>query len=187
MGNPLQASIEGVRLSPQSEFNFAFSANTNLSGSSLSYLWDFGDGTPVTSEQNPTHKFNISSNQYRVKLLLISPAKDTCESYIQINASPDSNCDANFTSTLKPVFNPLVFGSVTILLTDANGDVYSTDGFIQPAESKFEILKRETYDSNNSKGEPTKRLTVKFNCVLKSGLKTKTLTNAEAVLAVSYK
>lgn len=186
VGNPLQASIEAVRLLPESEFKYAFSAKINSTNGSLTYLWDFGDGSTLSTEQNPTHKFNISSNQYKVKLLVVSNAKDTCESYIQINASPDSDCSANYTATLKPVFNPLLFGSVTVLLSDANGEVYSSDGFIQPNESKFEILRRESYDSNN-KLEPTKKLTVKFNCILKNGSKTKTLTNAEAVLAVSYK
>ena len=50
--------------------NFTNQSNENF-GSILSYTWDFGDGTPLNHEENPSHQYT-SPGQYEVQLSIMT-------------------------------------------------------------------------------------------------------------------
>lgn len=69
-------TVKTIRLSPQVTARFETPAtgcvpynavfnNTSLGG--LNFLWDFGDGSPTSTEENPSHLYN-TAGIYRVKL-----------------------------------------------------------------------------------------------------------------------
>ncbi len=84
----------------------------------LSYLWDFGDGSPVTNNmQNPTHPY-IAAGNYNVKLAVTSSqgCSDTLAQKVNITANgnltdftyPDSVCvgtSVNFKNISSPFPN----------------------------------------------------------------------------------
>ncbi len=92
----------------------------NTAGDSLSFIWDFGDGTPTTTQRNPTHIFNNNTlfiSNYDVQLIVFSQngctdtARQTLTVYPEPNfnfgISPDSGC-----SPLNVRF-PSVVGAVS--------------------------------------------------------------------------
>ncbi|MEI6019558.1 MAG: PKD domain-containing protein [Bacteroidota bacterium] len=149
------------------------------------YLWDFGDGSTSTL-QNPNHSYQVILNgRSRVKLRVVDAKYDTCISYYQVQISADPSCDANFTTTFTPVPNNKAFGTLTILLSDQNGHVYSSKLLAQPESSKFEILAISDY-LMNSDNHPTKKIKAKLNCVLSDGQNQIVLSNAEITMALAY-
>src|SRR6185436_10139121 len=72
-------------------FTVAFINNTS---SSSTYLWDFGDGSPVDTSSNPTHTFS-STGIYNVSLIATNPS--SC------NVS-----DTDYTSITVIPFTPVV-------------------------------------------------------------------------------
>ena len=92
--------------------------NTTL-GDSLNYFWNFGDGTAIVNDTNPTHVFENKTlfiNNYSVQQIVTSQngCRDTTSRIIQIypepiftfSAVPDSGC-----SPLNVTF-PSVVGAV---------------------------------------------------------------------------
>jgi hypothetical protein len=56
----LGALASGSPLTGNAPLAVAFVGNgTTADGDTLSYAWNFGDGTPASSEQNPTHTFAV--------------------------------------------------------------------------------------------------------------------------------
>jgi gliding motility-associated-like protein len=52
--------------------NTVFANRTTIAdNSALAYQWDFGDGTPIQTEQNPVHKYQ-STGDYRITLTVTS-------------------------------------------------------------------------------------------------------------------
>lgn len=94
---------------------------TNLTvGDSLSYIWNFGDGTALSTDTNPTHVFDNKTlfiSNYNVQLVVLSKngCRDTTTKVITVNPEPifnfttlpDSGC-----SPLRVQF-PVVVGAVS--------------------------------------------------------------------------
>lgn len=181
--NPIQLNISATK--QQSSYGYNFYVSAISKWPIASYLWDFGDSHSSTLI-SPAHDYTTTGKKM-VSLRVIDTHGDTCLSYYQVNVS-ESNaiCDANFKATFTPIPNIFAFSAITILVSDASGKVYSSKGFSQPETSKFEIETIKSYNLNE-RNEPTKKLKVKFNCLLKNGNDVINLNNAEAVIAVSYK
>lgn len=184
-GSSLKTAIKATKIHAQSPFVYNFTNATTSKWAPVSYLWDFGD-TESSSLANPGHTYK-SLGKKLVKLRVIDAKQDTCIAYYHVDVE-DSNppCEANYSASFSPIPNVFGFSSITILITDPSGKVYSSKGFAQPDNSKFEIENINTY-SLNERNEPTKKVKVRFNCALKNGNDQLTINNAEAVIAISYK
>ncbi len=72
-------------------FNDASVSNPPLT----SWSWDFGDGSPLSTQQNPTHTYNTVGN-YTVKLVVSNPAMSdsiTKSNCIVVIPTPPGYCD----------------------------------------------------------------------------------------------
>ena len=94
---------------------------TNTStGDNLTYSWDFGDGSPVSAEQNPVHVYN-QAGTYNVTLTASNGAGSNMSApqVITVNAAP-------VIPVPPPINHPLV------LVSDRSGNdeiyILSTDG-----------------------------------------------------------
>jgi gliding motility-associated-like protein len=95
------------------EYNMEVSFNNSSSGAST-YVWDFGDNSPNSTDVDPTHDYtNSPYGNYEVMLVAVSPAGcvDTAYSVVQIieeliyyvpnSFTPDGD---TYNQTFKPVF-----------------------------------------------------------------------------------
>lgn len=184
-GSKLQTNVTITRDLTIPEMRYKLSYDLPGYASSFRCRWDFGDNTTSTVI-NPTKLYQPGT--YTVGLTLVDKnMNDSCISYYQLNATNGVACDANYFAKFNnSIQNNRLYSSVTILLTDPNGKVYSSHDLVQPQSSLFQILSVSDYLLNDA-GQPTKRVKVKFNCVLNHGTESISLTNGEAVIAVSYK
>ncbi len=183
VGSKLQTTVVAVRDPNASELKYNFSYTLPSQYNGVNCLWQFPN---ASTDTNPLTTRVFQQGTYVVKLKLTDNTGDSCLSYYQVNATNGQACDANYVAIFAPVQNIRLYSTVTVLLTDPNGKVYSTQGLVQPQSSNFEIMNVSDYNANE-KGEPTKRLKVKFNCVVKNGNTEINLKNGEARIAVSYK
>lgn len=58
---------------------------TNNSTNTVSYLWDFGDGSPTTTDVNPSHSFDITST---VMLIAYDASGCADTAYASVNVEP---------------------------------------------------------------------------------------------------
>jgi hypothetical protein len=95
------------------DFSFAVTDNvvafTNLSFDSYSYIWDFGDGSPLSGLTNPTHTFD-DLGTYNVCLTAQndgSPATDdtSCKD-VEITSLPDGINDPQLDAAIELFPNP---------------------------------------------------------------------------------
>ena len=71
----------------------------NISSGAATYLWDFGDGTPTVTTNNPTHIFTNNTTliqYYEVKLIAYNTfgCPDTSVKYITVFPDPDYSISA---------------------------------------------------------------------------------------------
>lgn len=184
-GSKLQTNVTVTRDITIPEMRYKLSYDLPGYASSFRCRWDFGDNTTSTAI-NPTKLYQPGT--YTVGLTLVDKnMNDSCISYYQLNATNGNVCDANYFAKFNnTIQNNRLYSSVTILLTDPNGKVYTSHDLIQPQSSSFQILSVSDYMLNDA-GQHTKRVKVKFNCVLNHGSESITLNNGEASIAVSYK
>jgi hypothetical protein len=187
-GSPLQTSVKCAKNGSNPDILAYAFATLNATGSgSYSYEWNFGDGA-TDYGSNPIHTY-ASEGTYITELKLTdNNTQATCRSYYQCNAAKTTPpCQANFKASFLPVINTIRPYTVSIFLTDPSGNVYSTkDLGVQPQSTNFEIVSVDDYQQNEN-GQPTKRLKIKFNCVVQSGNSAVNINNGEAVIAVAYK
>ncbi|MBS1637272.1 MAG: PKD domain-containing protein [Bacteroidetes bacterium] len=184
----LWASVQGFQMGGDS---ITFSAH--ISGQPpLSYSWDFGDGvtTAVTTSTSTSlaeiHQY-AAAGSYPVKLKVSDAYGDTVYSNYNANTLNTSNCAANYqVSAIIPLSNPFGFSNIEVKWTDASGIVYTSNNANQPLTSYFEILSVENY-KNNENGQSTKRLHVRFKCMVYNGATGILIDNAEAYIAIAYK
>lgn len=155
----------------------------------FTYYWDFGDGTPelVTGTLTTSHQYTYKGS-YTARLKIKDSQGYTCScSYNVITKDDLSGCGANI-SFPKPAEVLQSFGSANISLqfTDENGIIYSSDNSTQPETSTFEILSVEEFE-RNEKGEPVKRVKLKFNCLVFNGTKKINLNGKEVYIGFAYK
>jgi hypothetical protein len=74
---------------------------------------------------------------------------------------------------------------VEVTWKDPQGRSFSTNGAFPRATDFFEILETASYEANE-KGEPTKKMKIRFSCTLSDGSKVIHIDNAEAVIGVSH-
>ena len=115
-----------------------------------------------------------------------------CISYKCKNIILDSNkvkCVANFDVIKETVISEDIrdYSQVTISYTDELGKKYSSDRYLQPTESNFEITKVEDY-LNDKNGNPTKKITLKFIVRLFGDSESdyKKFVTEKSVFAISY-
>lgn len=149
------------------------------------YYWQFGDGG-VSALAGPQHTY-ASSGVYPVSLRIIDAGNDTAyANYNFITPSYTLGCAANFSASAPGLLNVVNTSKVKIEWIDENGVTYTSDHPQQPPQSTFQILSAEDFEPNEN-GERTKRVKVKFSCRVYRGSVYKTITNAEAYLAIIYK
>ena len=123
-------------------------------GESLTFVWDFGDGTTST-EENPTHTFTEGGYQF-VCLTATNPAgaiKTTCK-LVQSSDTPSDNCLAQFnydidTSTLKVTFIDKSYGDPDVYAWNFGDGSTSTesDPVYTYAQKDFYLVELHTFNS----------------------------------------
>jgi len=184
LGAPVQTTISATRnlSAPGATYDFS----CQITGKApFQYLWNFGDGNN-SNLPNPSHQYQVILNgRSTVTLQVVDANSDTCKSYHQVQTSGDPSCDANFVASLKPLPDTKAFNTITIIITDPNGKVYSTKNLNQPSSSFFEITEINDY-IKNAENLPTKRMRANLNCVLSDGVNQIKLTNAQVSMAFAY-
>lgn len=132
-----------------------FTVNFNsTSTGGTSYTWNFGDGSPASTLQNPTHTYTVAGT-YSVSLIVTNPAgpcSDTAiiNNFITITPplasfthSPDSGCApllVNFNSTSTSPLDPIAtyswsFGDGTFGTGSSTSHTYTATGIYSPTLS----------------------------------------------------
>ncbi len=186
VNNKFRTLIDADSTSMGTTINFS-AVNSQGVGPYL-YLWNFGDGTAVSTAANPVHTYQYTG-AYPVTLRVIDLASnDTAYAkYNTVTQNDMSSCATNYTvSTVNPSTNTLGLSNVIVKWVDANGVVYTSKNTLQPGNSYFTIVSVQDYQ-NNTNNERTKKLHVKFKCTVYNGSSSIQLDNADAFISVAYK
>lgn len=117
------------------------------------FEWDFGDGSPISTEENPTHVFGVGT--YRVKLIAYDD--ETCNkidsAFTTIKVSPKANV-AFIYSPLQPKentaidFTNLSTGATSYLWTFGDGDSSNliNPSHIFPASGTYDVCLQGSND-----------------------------------------
>ncbi|HQQ94021.1 MAG TPA: PKD domain-containing protein [Bacteroidia bacterium] len=148
--------------------------------------WDFGDGQRSSVAQ-PNHSYAVPG-AYPVSLRVSDSKGNTSQAwYNAVTSGDNSSCAANLKVPLiQSEATLLPYARVRISYRSASGILYSSDAFTQDPANKFEVLSVSDFDQNE-KGEPTKKLNVKFSGYLYNGQNSIYISESEAVICVSYK
>jgi len=160
---------------------------SSYSGTALSYDWDFGDQTPHSTIANPTHTY-LTYGIHTVSLSVMNSDGITiCPSVTKhiADSGYTASCLTNFNHSIVSYINPFKYSNVKISWTDNAGIKYTSD-LANQIKYSFQVLSVEEYKTNE-KGEPTKKIRIKFDCDLSNGTTTIPVRGAQAILAVSYK
>lgn len=163
-------------------------SSVNLQGTGpYQYLWNFGDGTAISTLANPSHAYQYNGS-YPVTLRVIDANNDTAYAKCNTVTQNDiSSCATNYSvSTVSQSLNTLGLSNIVVKWTDANGVVYTSKDPLQPSNSYFTIVSVQDYQNNNS-NERTKKLHVKFKCTVYNGSNSIQLDNADAFINIAYK
>ncbi|HEY3732807.1 MAG TPA: PKD domain-containing protein [Streptosporangiaceae bacterium] len=89
VGNPLQATAAAVPTSGQIPVNVAFTGTATGGTPPYSYSWNFGDGSAVSTAQNPSHSYTVAGT-YMATLTVTDSASPvhTATSSVTISATP---------------------------------------------------------------------------------------------------
>lgn len=93
--------------------------NASTAGSGITYLWDFGDGSPVSTVQNPPVRTYTSFGDYTISLVVTnsSGCTDTAVQYLSIN-----EFSSDFTATDSSGCSPF---SVSFAATNPSATTFS--------------------------------------------------------------
>jgi hypothetical protein len=165
--------------------NSEFKANIIGGKAPFRYTWHFGDG--VTSNlPSPSHNYQWIG-AYPVKLRIEDAENHVCESnYIHIAGNDNSSCSANMSLSLAGSRNNSLNGGVTIQWTDESNVILSSNNIAQPAESYFEVINSQAYESNE-RGEAGRLLSLRFNVLLSDGNRQLWFKSESTAIAVTYK
>lgn len=113
-----KAQFTQALVSCQDPYTFAF---TDKSKGAASYEWDFGDGSPILTDKNPTHKFSSTGPKRVVLTVTNGSCKSMDTGYLQvvdehpvITASPGTVCHGDsVTLSLGSVDFPQFVDSIT--------------------------------------------------------------------------
>ncbi|MFK7787325.1 MAG: PKD domain-containing protein [Crocinitomicaceae bacterium] len=143
-------SLEQWNLRPisehtQADFTQIFSAGTsvnffNSSTKATNYIWDFGDGSPTTTDENPVHNY-ISNGTYTVTLIAESPCDtDTMTvelSLVGLNEIEQQFKIASLGNGHFELISPSILMDVTVL--DASGKVMKPNLEVENVSVKIDL------------------------------------------------
>jgi PKD repeat protein len=102
----------------------------NNSQSASGYIWDFGDGSPLSNEVNPTHEFSNSTQflvNYTIQLVALTPngCNDTTTASISVFPEPNFQFNLPVAEGCAPYVLqlPLVSGAVTYAWNFGDGTI----------------------------------------------------------------
>jgi PKD repeat protein/type 1 glutamine amidotransferase len=102
----------------------AFTATgTDADGDTLTYTWNFGDSTPESTEQNPSHAYTTPGD-YTAKVTVSDVRGGTGTANVAVTVTLTGNANPTVTSSRTPTGNTRVGVpiSFTAVGTDADGD-----------------------------------------------------------------
>jgi len=107
--------------------NFTGSNSTDANNTPLTYLWDFGDGTPTSTAANPTHTFNAPAGvvtNYNATLTVRDPGNLTSQAtiLISVNNTPPT---VNITSPVDGSQYTVGGANINVPLTATMSDAQS--------------------------------------------------------------
>lgn len=121
-----QASYSGGPFAGCAPLWVQFNDASITGGLPLTYLWDFGDGSPFSTSSNPTHQY-AQPGSYDVQLIInsanICVVTDTFDLANIVNVYPIPTAGITSDSVSVSVFNPVI----TFTDQSANGDSCHVD------------------------------------------------------------
>lgn len=163
-----------------------FTATPSFSAVST-YTWDYGDSSYFVSTASTQHVYP-QNKTYTLSVFVMDSItqniyKGTYEAPIGSN-----HCAVNFTySSSLTLISSGLMSKIIINWMDATGTLYSSNTIHgQPSSSYFQILSEEAY-KNNANGQPTRKLHVRFKCVLyDSSGNSIPMQSDDSIIAVAY-
>jgi hypothetical protein len=184
VGNNNYVFATNITLQSSQNTKATFSAHVVGGKGPFTYAWNFGDGS-ISSLEAPEHNF-LYAGAYPVKLVIKDADQKSCEaSFIHIAGNDLSSCASNISIVDKGIVSGYL-DKVRISWTDQMNVVFRSDNLAQPAESYFEIINSQAYESND-RGESGRLLTVRFNVLLSDGTKQVWFKSEKTSIAVTYK
>jgi PKD repeat protein len=175
--------IASVRSATVGDRSVQFSVDMMRGRSPYKYLWNFGDGT-ISTNAAPLHQY-LHDGSYPVMLTVTDANNQTSVTRHHVVTNKDVySCVPNMKVTSLSTTAKINTGGIFVTWTDQNGITYYSDKTAQIATSYFEITKVEDYGLNEN-GQKTKKLHVRFSCVLSDGHRAIPVENAESVICVA--
>ena len=178
-----------------SAINTLILLSTDVAGTPpFQYAWSTGDSTDQISVFT-----NPASNNASVTLTDANGCVAAASvSFVNFQGSVFSYCSADFNYAIEDSFlvdstlvqvpgDSLQLSRVEVEYQPAgSGQLFRSDLAKQTAGAFFEILSAEDYD-DNEKGERTKKLKIRFSCLLKNASgEVLNISNGEAVIGVAF-
>lgn len=105
------------------QYNFTSTSTSNDIAATLSYVWNFGDGSPLNTAANPSHAFS-SGGSYTVTLTVTSNVGGlvaTTSQIVSFNVKPTANFTANLNYNGNLFSNPVLeLNAATTTISDVN-------------------------------------------------------------------
>ncbi len=167
--------------------NTITTSNMSVGVGTLTYYWDFGDGT-FSTQENPQHVYS-ASGVYKITLIVTDSENHVSEFSRKVFTVPQITCMVSYLyPNWVPMSNAAALSNAIIEWTDNNGVLYSSENGAQADNSYFKINSVEDY-ANNSNGEKVKKLGVQFHCRLYNSSQAAyvDIDVIEAAIGVAYK
>jgi PKD repeat protein len=137
---------------PVLDVQFSSAASTDPDGTIESYLWDFGDGSPTSTEANPNHQYDELGN-YSVLLTVTDDDGATNTVAIPVSVVPNTPPTAQPQATPRVGKEPLTVQLSAATSTDSDGEIvgyewdYTDDGIVDSTdvETSFDYVEPGTY------------------------------------------
>lgn len=144
--------------------------------------WDFGDGK-TGSGTITTHDY-AQSGVFKACMTYTHNSK-TITICRNVATSDSGFCISNFSYKATPVIDSFAFSQVNITWKDEAGRIYTSSKAEQVPGNHFTIEKISEY-LQNEKGQKTKILTIRFDCLVSDGIRIIHLQNIEGKVAMAY-
>jgi PKD repeat protein len=119
--------------------NFSSAASTDSDGTIVGYLWDFGDGSPTSTDANPTHTFAVGT--WTTTLTVTDDEGLTHTAPISISSNPPQAPVAGATATPSAGKRPLVVQFSSATSTDPDDAIvtrawdFTNDGTVDSTDA----------------------------------------------------
>lgn len=117
------AAFTYTRGTTDGQYNFTSTSISNDAAATLSYVWNFGDGTALSTAANPAHTF-AAGGSYTITLTVTSSVgglTTTASQVISLNIKPTANFMANLNYNGNIFSNPVLeLNAATTTVNDAN-------------------------------------------------------------------